>query len=258
MIQPVRVLFLAADPSTSESRLRFDEELREVQDAIHYGRECHALDVQPRLAARSTDIQTLLLRETPQILHFSGHGDQGCGIVMDEGDALHTTELVRLVAHFRNTVRVVVLNACTTLPLAQALSPLVDYVIGTEAAVMDTTAIAFSRALYGALAFGQTVPDAFALAENALAIEHFPDSHVYRLLARSAVVRPLRDLYAQADAPPAGETSTVPGGRQRIRIGNAATKKATFNSRADKGAQGGEQDVAIRDLKSDETIEFNA
>jgi hypothetical protein len=200
-------------------------------------------------------VQTLLLREAPRVLHFAGHGEQGRGIVMDGGDALQTGELVRLLAHFRDTVRVVVLNACTTLPVAEALSPLVDYVIGTEAPVMDQAAIAFSRAFYGALAFGQTVPDAFALASNELAIERFSDSRAYRLLVRPGVVPAPLHPPAQAAAP-AVAPGPVPGGRQKIRIGSAATAKTTFNSGAAEGAPGGEQDIAIRDLKSDETIDF--
>jgi len=252
MTQPVGVLFLAADPFESGWRLRFDEELREIQDAIQRGRECYALDVRPRLATRATDVQTLLLRETPRVLHFAGHGEQGRGIVMDGGDALRSGELVRVLAHFRDTVRVVVLNACTTLPVAEALSPLVDYVIGTEAPVMDRAAIAFSRAFYGALAFGQTVPDAFALASNELAIEQFSDSRAYRLLVRPGVVPAPLHPPAQAAAPAAA----APGRRQKIHIGSAATAKTTFDSGAAKGTPGGEQDIAIRDLKSDETIDF--
>lgn len=183
MTQSIRVLFLAANPSDGGSRLRFDHELREIQDAVHRGRECYALDVLPRLAPRASDVQTLLMRDTPCVMHFSGHGRRGCSLVMEEGD-LVTGDLPSVFTHCRDTVRVVVLNACNTLAAAEALSPLIDYVIGTDAAVPDEAAITFARAFYGALAFGKPVADAFAMATTELSIQRFPDARCYRLLAR--------------------------------------------------------------------------
>jgi hypothetical protein len=259
MTQPLRVLFLAADPSESGWRLRFDEELREIQDAIHRGRECHQMDVRSGLAVRATDLQTLLMREMPLMVHFSGHGERGQGIQMDENGSVLTDQLVRLFAHFRDTVRVVVLNACSTLRIAEGLSPLVDYVIATGAAVDDEAAIAFSRAFYGALAFGRTVPDAFALATNELTIERFSrNARSYRLLVRPGVVpEPLHRLAHAATPAVASNTTPAPRGSQKIRIGNATTARTAFNNTAAGGAPGGDLDVDIEDLKSDEIIEFN-
>lgn len=183
MIQSIRVLFLAADPFGGGSRLRLDRELREIQDAVHRGRECYALDVLPRLAPRTSDVQTLLMRDTPCVVHFSGHGGCEFGLALDESD-LAAGDLQKLFAHHRDTVRVVVLNACNTLAPAEALSPLIDYVVGTDASLPDGVAITFAGAFYGALAFGKSVADAFAMATTELSVQGFPEACCYRLLTR--------------------------------------------------------------------------
>jgi hypothetical protein len=84
------------------------------------------------------------------------------------------------------TVRVVVLNACESEGTIAAFRGLVDYTIGMRELVTDRTAIDFAAAFYRALSYGETVPNAFALAVNQLDMNRGA-SHVPVLYTRPGV-----------------------------------------------------------------------
>lgn len=170
---PIHVLFTAATPSHAgklntgkESRLKdlikeFDEERRIVFQ------EEHGLDVKK--------FRRLLFTRDPHVIHFAGHGEVE-GLVL-EGDKLDAEVLVSLVAELENT-RIVVLNACYTLPLAKALAEYVPFVIGTQGPIPDTTAIAFAHDLYVGLAAGKSVKKSFNFALNGIESERLEGADI--------------------------------------------------------------------------------
>jgi len=257
MTHPVRVLYLAATPS-DEAPLRVDHELREIHDAIDRGRERYALDVVARMATRATDVQRLLMLDAPGVVHFAGHGRGGRSLVMDDRD-LFASSLLSVFAHHRDTVRVVVLNACNTFAVAEALSPVLDYVIGTTGIVPDGAAATFSRAFYGALAFGKTVPDAFAMAVTEVGIEQYVEARCYRLLTRPGVVpAPLhepRDAAAPPAAPAPGDAPSALK-QHSIRMGDVRSSgTANFDNRAE--GSGRNQEIVTGNMDVGDLNFFN-
>jgi CHAT domain-containing protein len=162
----IQVLLLAADSGGGAAGLRIDREIRRAIEASRMGRAASELRIATQLAARADDLVPALLQHEPQVVHFAGHGDED-GVFLDEGELVHTDALVALLTPSRG-VRVVVLNACETLPVAKALRRVVDYTVAMETAIHDDAAIAFCGAFYAALAFGRPVPDAFGLARAAM------------------------------------------------------------------------------------------
>jgi len=77
-------LFLLANP-TDITRIRIDEEVREVDKKIQLGSKRDRLQLLSQLAVRPSDLAQALLRHTPHILHFSGHGSATEGIVLEDG-----------------------------------------------------------------------------------------------------------------------------------------------------------------------------
>jgi hypothetical protein len=179
----IKVLLLAADPREGSGGLRLDQEIREALEAIRMGRAANELEIVAELAVRPDDLHRALLRHSPQIVHFACHGDGERGILLDEGERVRANELSVLFATFRE-VRAVVLNACDTLPVARALSEVVDYTVAMESAIYDDAAIDFSARFYAALAFGRTVPFAFELARGALEASFGAEHAVPHLLVR--------------------------------------------------------------------------
>ncbi|MEO0459075.1 MAG: TIR domain-containing protein [Cyanobacteria bacterium P01_A01_bin.114] len=159
-----KILILAANPKDT-SRLRLDEEVRDISEGLERAKRRDAFAIAQRWAVRPRDFQRAMLDETPQIVHFSGHGEDEAGIYLE--GATGTAQLVTgealasLFALFSNSLECVVLNGCYSEAQAQEIAAHVPYVIGMSQAVKDRSAIEFAVGFYDALGAGQAVERAF-------------------------------------------------------------------------------------------------
>jgi hypothetical protein len=97
------------------------------------------------------------------------------------------TALAELFQVFRGGIRLVVLNACFSLPQAEAIAKVVGCSIGTSSAISDAAAITFGARFYAAIAFGHSVQTAFDQARAALALSHPAERDCPRLVTRRGV-----------------------------------------------------------------------
>jgi hypothetical protein len=192
----VKVLFFAADPLSMppngrEPRLRLDEDVREIRVKVRAAEHRDALDFDYRLAARPDDLLQGLNETHPQVVHFSGHGaSQGLVLMDPEGRRPHLVDAAALSQLFRacrGNIHLVVLNACFSLPQAEAIAEVVGCTIGTSGAISDAAAITFGAAFYSAIAFGLSVKAAFDQAAAALALSQPGYRDCPRLIARRGV-----------------------------------------------------------------------
>jgi hypothetical protein len=187
MSEPVTILFLAANPS-NETRLALGQEHREVEERIRGGRHRDILRLESRWAVRPDDLQEALLEHQPHIVHFSGHGSSASELLFedDTGRArtVSTPALAELFRVLRDDVRVVVLNACFSLPQAQAIAAHIDFVVGMSQAISDEAAIAFATAFYRGIAYGRSVRTAFDLGVNSLQVHGIPENETPQLIVR--------------------------------------------------------------------------
>jgi hypothetical protein len=79
----IQVLFLGANPSDT-TRLRLDEEVREIDSVLRQSEFRDMFDLQQHWAVRISDLQGLLLRHKPDIVHFSGHGSMSNEIILED------------------------------------------------------------------------------------------------------------------------------------------------------------------------------
>ena len=164
---PVKILFFGANPE-GLPRLRIDEEIREIQQTIKQGRERDRLSVQTEWAVRPRDITQALIDYEPHFVHFAGHGGGSEGSYAAEDDlgyaqVIPVDGLVHAFKAVGGNVQCVIVNACSTDRLAQALTAVVPCVIGMRQPVGDRSAIRFSIGFYQALAAGMPVETAFDL-----------------------------------------------------------------------------------------------
>lgn len=118
------ILFFAANHKDT-NRLRLDQEIRQIQSSLRTSSNRANIDFRQQMAARPDDLRQALLREKPQIVHFSGHGEtEGILLENDAGmahlvspDAL--AELFGLVAKTA-PIQCVALNACYSEAQAEA------------------------------------------------------------------------------------------------------------------------------------------
>lgn len=187
MTDQIKILFLSANPKDI-SRIRLDEEVREVDEKIRRGDLRDQLTLIPHLAVRPSDLQETLLRHKPHILHFSGHGSPTEGIVLEDNHGrtklVSTAALAALFSAIKDNLRIVLLNACYSSLQAEVITQTVDFTIGMNKEIGDRSAIVFSAAFYRGLAFGRSVQESFDLGVGALMLEGIPEEKTPTLLMR--------------------------------------------------------------------------
>ena len=176
-----RILILAANPLDS-SRLRLDEELREIEAVLSRAKQRSQFDIRPQYATRPSDIQQALLDYNPQIVHFCGHGEGEQGLIFenDQGGSqfVNAQALANLFELFAAQVKCVVLNACYSEVQAAAIVAHIDAVIGMNQPIGDTAAIRFAEGFYRGLGAGKDVEFAYKLGRNALELQGIPEDHI--------------------------------------------------------------------------------
>ncbi len=195
MMKKATVLFFTADPKSvragSASRLQLDAEVREIRQRVSTASRRDDLYFDEYWAARPGDLVQALGETRPRVVHFSGHcSDAGLVLVGSEASRGHyvgAEALAQLFEAYRGDIRVVVLNACLSLPQAEAIAAVVGCAIGTLTEITDAAAITFSSSFYRELAFGHSVQGAFDKARAALAMEHFEERECPRLVVGPGV-----------------------------------------------------------------------
>ncbi len=167
------LLVLRANPRGT-TPLRLDSEHRQIIESIAAGQALARLDVRVADALQVDDLHHRLLQYRPVALHFAGHGSPG-GVVIEDHDGhprhVPAQALADLIAIFAPPVRCVVLNACYTDALADAIARHGPCVAGMRGPVPDDTAIRFAAGFYAAAASGMSVQEAFGLGRNRLSLQ---------------------------------------------------------------------------------------
>jgi tetratricopeptide (TPR) repeat protein len=184
------ILFLAANPR-GEDPLRLADECAEIQRELRLAPYRDDFRFESRWAVTVDELMRHVTELEPTIVHFSGHGGYGTGLVLqdEQGDPrpVAPQPLSNLIEACCPDVQVVVLNACYTAEHASALATHVDCVIGMDGPVGDEAARAFAIRFYGALGNRRPVGNAVAAGSAALAAKQFPDSGVLRCMTRDGL-----------------------------------------------------------------------
>ena len=177
------VLILMSNPAGT-GPLQLDEELRAIDQSILVARYRDQIDLHQYVALRITDLSKAVLRYTPAIVHFSGHGSRASEIILCDDAGNPVPVSVKALGDFFGImsppVRCVVLNACFTREQGRAIAEHADCVIGMSRAISDAAAITFSAAFYHALASALPVGKAFALGRNAIELQ-FPRGSEHKI-----------------------------------------------------------------------------
>ncbi len=171
--EKIKLLFTAATP-TDAGKLNTGKESR-FKDLIKMFDEQQRIDFKEEHGLNVEKFRRHYFSQDPHVIHFAGHGEIE-GLVLEE-DNLDADVLVNLVSLLKKT-RIVVLNACYTLPLAKELAKYVPFVIGTQGVIPDDTAIAFANDFYVGLAAGKTVEDSFLFGINGIESKRLPGADI--------------------------------------------------------------------------------
>ncbi|MCP4701106.1 MAG: TIR domain-containing protein [Gammaproteobacteria bacterium] len=186
---PKNILMLSANPFGA-APLRIDKEARDIRAGLEKYRD--HFNFERGEAVRAADMQRALLKYSPQVVHFSGHG-QGAGILLEdeqgEAKAVSGEALADLFRLFSRDIECVFLNACYSEQQARAIVLHIPYVIGMSDEISDAAAQIFAVAFYDALGAGKPVPFAYMLACSAIRMEGLNEQHVPVLLRQPGIAR---------------------------------------------------------------------
>ncbi|MCG8424551.1 MAG: AAA-like domain-containing protein [Proteobacteria bacterium] len=167
------VLILGANPPGTE-RLRLDNEVREIRDALHGASHGHCFQLEYWPATRPRDLWRALLKHRPEIVHFIGHGTETEGLVLEGEDGrtklVSAGELASLFSLFTG-VECVLLNACYTQDQARAIAQHVCVAIGIQRPISDQASIQFAVGFYDSLGAGESLEFAYQLGCRAARFE---------------------------------------------------------------------------------------
>jgi CHAT domain len=200
----VKILFLAANPNDTEP-LKLDIGIREIGDKIQASKYRDSLEVISEWAVSPDDLQQSLLKHKPHIVHFTGHGSPTAEIILQDQNGwsqpVSKEALAQLFHKLKDNVRIVVLNACSTRPQAEAIAQTIDCTIGMNQPIGGAAAIVFARSFYRAIGFGRSVQEAFDLARVALLLEGIPEDNTPEMHVRSGVDPSKMVLITPTDRP---------------------------------------------------------
>ncbi|MGK7934952.1 MAG: tetratricopeptide repeat protein, partial [Xenococcaceae cyanobacterium] len=139
----MKILILASNPRKD---LKLEREIQDLPELIERSRNQKDLDVKLQFAVRPKDLQGLLLKHQPEIVHFCGHGTGQQGLVLQNDTGLEklvsTDALSNLFELCSQWVKCVLLNACYSEVQADAIVQHIDYAIGMNREIGDNSAIA--------------------------------------------------------------------------------------------------------------------
>jgi hypothetical protein len=217
----VKILFLAANPSNT-TWLNLGHECNLIRNAINGAKYKSQVSIEQNMAVSLENLQETLLRDRPDILHFSGHGSAEGALVFqttsgkaEEADPESISDLLGILERENIHIGCVVLNSCYSEAQALAMSRYVDCVIGMTSAMPDNAAIAFATHFYMAVGEGMSLKGAFEMGCNQLKLLKIQQALVPKLNVRrrtnpSKVFLLTRETNSQSVEPPTTTPKTRP------------------------------------------------
>jgi CHAT domain len=222
----VKVLFFAANPRGTVP-LDLPREFRKIDEEVRLGPFRDAVDLILVPGTRPVDLFRKLNELQPHVVHFSSHGNpdeivlesgdedadppgvsatglrsaderdmksvpqdavESGSTGQDQPRLLSKSALVDVLRSCNEgNLRLVVLNACHTRSQSQALTEVVDCVVGMNRSISDKAAIMFAASFYGALAYGRSIRRAFEQGVARLRAEGIAEVDTPELLVRASV-----------------------------------------------------------------------
>ena len=194
--EPAVILLCTANAAHPNHRLRLEEELRVIGDALRRARRRDLYA--PRMCPAVTFSKLIheLDDHEPGFVHFSGHGDPSGDLVLEgergEGLLVPPTKLAELLEAAPRQPTLVTFATGHSRALAEAAARHAEFAIGFDGRLDDDSAPSFSAMLYERLASRDEVDvaRAFELATSACKAEGHVTVELARLFAHPG--RPVR------------------------------------------------------------------
>jgi diguanylate cyclase (GGDEF)-like protein len=189
-MQKLKILFLAANPRDTSS-LQIDEEIRAISNKLSASEFRECFDIFSAWAVRADDLLQVLNQYKPHIVHFSGHGNEQGEIILVGRNGISKPvpkqAFTSLFKALKDNIKLVIINSCNSSVQAEAISDVIDCVIGMNTTIGDQAAITFSASFYRAVGFGRTLQAAFEQGITSLLLEAIPEDSTPSLFFKYGV-----------------------------------------------------------------------
>jgi hypothetical protein len=215
MGEEVKILFFSAVPEDWD-QLDADKEFRRIFEKC----ETRRVGIISISSMQTINLHNALLRNKPEIVHFSGHGIADEILFEDarrNGQGVSKDAFINLFGRLPKKPRLIFLNACFTAVNIEGLNQIVDFVIAAREEISDVAASVFAAKFYENLFLGTTVKAAFELAKNYFEIEKSEDEvEMYELFTREGAGEAVifTQASSEAEKPPSN-----PNGGTNIQVG---------------------------------------
>ena len=230
---PRKILMVTANP-TDTARLFLEKEIVAIKEGLDAASRSKQFEFIVKTKTSTTDLRRAMLKESPQIVHFSGHGAGEPGIAL-EGDSgktqlVSSDALAGLFQLFAESVECVVLNACYSKTQANVIVRHIPYVIGMSGEISDGAACEFAVAFYDALGAGKDIPFAHKLACAAIQMMNSKDQLPVLLMKSNATPQP------QPSAPQSPRPAAAPSEAIKANIRELLMSVASLHTQKGRSA----------------------
>lgn len=186
----LRILYATATP---EGKLRVSQEIRRVKNAVAAALHRDLVDIEHAPDVTADDLLNYLTSFQPHVIHFSGHADVDVLVFDDgtieggDGREIPIELFMRAVSAPDLRPALVVLNACESATNLEPLIVEIPIAIGMSASVGDADAITFATRFYRAIADGQSVESALALARVDMEMNGLTDHDLPTLITAPGI-----------------------------------------------------------------------
>ncbi|MGB5715196.1 MAG: CHAT domain-containing protein, partial [Waterburya sp.] len=182
---PIKILVLASNPAGTE-QLQLNPEIRSIKHSYERSQKRAKFTLQFELAVRISELQRIILKEKPRIVHFCGHGTGHKGLVLENDTGqiqlVSTEALTNLLKIFDRRIECVVLNACHSHVQGEQINQYINFLVATQKEIRDDAALLFTNGFYDALFNGETYRDAYELGCNRIHLELYQENSSHRKL----------------------------------------------------------------------------
>lgn len=172
--EKTRILLIAAIPDGTES-LKINKEFKEIKRSLNYPDNLELYEILQDNSIEIDDLQKYIIEFKPNIIHFSGHGNNNGIQFVDSRNkrqSIETPSLVRLINQGLPDLNCIILNACLSEKQAEILRSSVNNVIGTNSSISDDAAINFSKGFYLGIANNLSYSESFSLGKTRIGLEN--------------------------------------------------------------------------------------
>nr|MDU9044114.1 SIR2 family protein [Candidatus Electrothrix aestuarii] len=181
-----KILILSANPKDT-ARIRFDEEIREIEESLKRSSLREQFAIKSSCAVGVRELRREILAHKPDIVHFSGHGEEE-GLVLENEQGqkvlVPSDSITSLFSLCSEHIQCVVLNSCYSQNQAEGIQKHISYVIGMKKTVSDNAALEFAIGFYDGLYSGESIEKSFEFGCNAIELHNLPDHQTPILLKR--------------------------------------------------------------------------